>query len=302
MSIDPAKVLSLLRENIAEYGQSRVDRYRAKAGLTLRKMRLENRALAGWMEQRRETIEADVRHAVARMDLPTANDVKVLIRNAIMDALGVEEKVYSEGTPYARPYKEIVSPGYAVSVGSTFTYANEAAEVSIEIATDKDGPVYFFAPPEGNKREQLESRLKSIVSVSSYADEARREITKELSGKHLLYKIRFEVPVVTDVPGGGPSDAAKPTEALRRPGENDSAFNNRMNRAVEKKHERLFVPFLASGDLSFQLEFLTAPTRKSEYWRSAVKYRQNDVTLETLADVIYEKTGVGFPRSPYFQG
>lgn len=318
-----AEVYALLHGHVREFGQARVDTYRAKAGLRIREMKGETTALLRWFAANRERIEENVAWAEARSELPTETEARNGILTAVKNALGTHVKMYGN-----KPYPEVSAPGHSVSVGTDYL-AWAGIRVSIEIRTVKDKPVYFpWEPtPEQIKRgkEYWDAERKHMHRPSTDEERAARD-------KQPLSEIVFLLPVVVPAFGGGDynapttitdaqfhaevaadkqgylyhdwnagygsADTAAPvSEEVAR----ERAREERLKRGTAKDARgtsRLTVPLLESGEATFSVAFIHKPSTYGTELRRTVP----GVTLETLADTIYNMIGVGFPASPYFQG
>ena len=310
----PQEVYDLLHGHAGAFADRRVDRFRAEAGLRLRQMRGEKATLLRWIAENRARIEENVAWAEVRSTLFAVQEVREGLQKMIMDALGTEE-VPSGPSTFTRVY----APGYRVNVGITYDalYGTNRVQASIDIRTDKDKPVYFPWEPTPEQVKRASDRR----GYGASPQEVRLSKNKQpLSG------IDFGFPV-TKVPEGGDyhapktmTDAQFQDETTRRKeygsgkweAETDDEYRERLlERRLERGEEktqrrydsaasRISVPALLAGEATFALTFRHSPSKNYSY--EDIKRVVKGVTFETLAQTIYDMIGVGFPRSPYFQG
>ena len=320
-----AEVYALLHGHVREFGQARVDRYRAEAGLRIRKMKGETNALLRWIAENRARIEEDVAWAEARSELLTVLEAQKGIFKAVQDALGTHVRM--GGYQGTTPYTEVSAPGYRVSVGTDYA-AKMGIRVSITIRTEKDKPVYFPWEPTP---EQIKRGTQYWDAKRKYTHRPDKDDERAARDKQPLSEVAFFVPVVVPRLGGGGynapttiTDAQFHAEVAadkyghlyrdwsRRDEEGEvlkvsdevargRAREERVKRgAADNASEtrRLSVPMLESGEATFDVNFIHQPSLHGTALRRIVP----GVTLETLADTIYSMVGVGFPASPYFHG
>lgn len=320
-----AEVYALLHGHVREFGQARVDTYRAKAGLRIREMKGETTALLRWFAANRERIEENVAWAEARSELPTETEARNGILTAVKDALGTHVKMYGN-----KPYPEVSAPGHSVSVGTDYLGANAGIRVSIEIRTVKDKPVYFPWEPTP---EQIKRGKQYWDAERKYTHIPSKDEERAARDKQPLSEIVFLLPVVVPAFGGGGYNAPTTitdaqfhaevaadkqgylyrdwtaeygSEKAATPVSDEvargRALDARLKRGTAKDAGgtgRLTVPLLESGEATFSVAFIHKP---SSTYGTELRRTVPGVTLETLADTIYNMIGVGFPASPYFQG
>jgi transposase InsO family protein len=325
--VTAAEVYALLHGHVREFGQARVDRYRAEAGLRIRKMKGETNALLRWIAENRARIEEDVAWAEARSELLTVLEAQKGIFKAVQDALGTHVRM--GGYQGTTPYTEVSAPGYNVNVGTDYVSAKTGIRVSITIRTSpKDKPVYFPWEPTP---EQVKRGTAYWDNERNYWHRPDKDDERAARDKQPLSEIAFFVPVVIPPFGGGAynapttlTDAQFHAEVAadkyghlyrdwsRRDEEGEvlkvsdevargRAREERVKRgAADNASEtrRLSVPMLESGEATFDVNFIHQPSLHGTALRRIVP----GVTLETLADTIYSMVGVGFPASPYFHG
>jgi hypothetical protein len=329
--VTPQEVYDLLHGHVREFGQARVDRYRAEAGLRLRQMKGETTALLRWVAANRERIEENVAWAEARSELPTETEARNGIRTAVQDALGTHVRM--GGYQGTTPYTEVSAPGHRVSVGTDYLGDKAGIRVSIEIRTSpKDKPVYFPWEPTP---EQIKRGKQYWDAERKYTHRPSTDDERAARDKQPLSEIAFLLPVVVPAFGGGGYNAPRTiTDAQFRAevaadkngylyrnwaaggygSENlnaaapvsdeearERAREERLKRGTAKDAggtSRLTVPLLESGEATFSVAFIHKPSTYGTELRRTVP----GVTLETLADTIYNMVGVGFPASPYFHG
>ena len=303
-----AEIYALLHGHAQAFGQDRVDRYRAEAGLRLRHMRGEVGALMRWIADNREHIEETAAWVEGRLGLLTDDEASAAVEGMVKDALGADQETvpYGSGT---RTYTFVSAPGHKVTVIARWerwsgrdTIRLPGLQVYVEIRTEKNAPVHFPWEPTP---EQI-ARAKNSRS----ADVQRAARTRQP-----LDSVRFFIPYDTERAGYGwdivPSSEER-FEAFYNDAEKlkrwvaaqklnqyqvyrEQVHNLWLGRYGNKR--RVAVPLLEGNEETFDLQFVSKPTSNAEELVRTVP----GVTLETLADTIYEYTGVGFPKSPYFQ-
>ena len=307
----PQQVFDLLHGHIGAFGQARMDRLRAKAGLRLRQIRAETPALARWVMENRERVEENVAWAEARSKLVTKAEAVKAVRQLVANALGGE--VTDKG------WLVLDSPGYDVNVAAEISY--QGLVVTINVRTDKDKPVYFPWEPTPAQIEAAEKQ-KDIPSYQSYLRDP--QAVRLGKTKQQLTSIFFKLPLDKEPFGTGEYDAPPTiTEAQFRAEAAADKYVLRQWDGSERTEEearelatrnfirrgrqvregsgesRLSVPVLETGEATFDLSFRHAPTQSDFY---DIIRTVPGVTLETLADAIHDMIGVGFPKSPYFHG
>lgn len=288
----PQEVYDLLHGHIRAFGDARVDKFRAEANVRLREMQGETRALLRWVLNNRETIEEDVRWAEARANMLTMREAYAGVDKLVRDALGSDEK------------GRIIAPGYdvGVRVGKRWGHQSGIQDffVTIDIRTDDDKPVYFKWEPTPEQVKAAEASKKEWRSHYKSPQAERLGQTRQR-----LTRIEFEIPVsvsafaagIYDAPPRGDTDDWKVRDILRK-GRSESV-GKQTQRSLSDLDARVSVPALESGEATFDLSFRHSPGKETSY--SDPVRTIPDVTLETLANTIYDLTGVGFPESPYFR-
>lgn len=313
----PQDVYALLHGHAGAFADARVDRFRAEAGLRLRQMRGERATILRWIAENRARIEENVAWAEVRSGLFTVTEATMAVARMIMDALGTEE-VPSGPSTFTRVY----APGYRVNVAADYNQYANAIRVSIDIRTDKDKPVYFPWEPTP---EQIKRAKDYYDAERRYWHRASAQDARLGREKQPLSGIYFALPVEKVREGGeyhAPTtmtDAQFQDERRRKAyridkweNETDAEYRNRLlghrlargmektPRGYDSAASRIFVPVLLTGEATFDLTFRHSPSKNSGY--ENINRTVEGVTFETLAQTIYDMVGVGFPRSPYFQG
>jgi len=304
------QIFDLLHGHIGAFGQARVDRYRAKAGLRLREIKGETPALARWVMENRERIEEDAVWAEARSKLVTKAEAVKAVRQLVAHALGGE--ITDKG------WLVLDSPGYDVGVAAGISYWGLV--VTINIRTDNDKLVYFpWEPtPEQTAAAEMQKKLPSWQSKDP-------QVVRLGKIKQPLTSLFFKL-TLDDKPFGTGEYDAPPTiteaqfraedaadkyvrlewdgserteEKAREKAEYSRLQRGRKGQGKEESDSRMSVPVLESGEATFALNFRHAPDQQGA---NDIIRTVPGVTLETLADTIYNMIGVGFPASPYFHG
>jgi hypothetical protein len=304
------QIYDLLHGHAGAFGDARVDRYRAEAGLRIRHMRGEKLALIRWIAENRARIEEDAVWAEARSRLLPMSAAAAGVRQMVKEALGTGEDKY------------VFAPGYDVSVSITDPwYGTAAIPITINIRTDNDKPVYFPWEPTPEQVAAGEREKRVWQSFLKSPQTTRLAKTKQvLSGIDMVFPVDREPfasggyaapPNITEAQYRDElardkygyltktfSGARKPEEEIR-----ETALVQRLSRGTqgtENRESRVTVPVLESGEATFDLKFRHSPGKEPGY--QDIVRTVPGVTLETLADTIYDMIGVGFPRSPYFRG
>jgi hypothetical protein len=285
--VTPQEVYDLLHGHIRAFGDARVDKFRAEANVRLREMQGETRALLRWVLNNRETIEEDVRWAEARTNMLTVREAYAGVDKLVRDALGSNEK------------ERIIAPGYdvGVRVGKRWRHQSEIQDffVTVDIRTDDDKPVYFKWEPTPEQVKAAEASKQSWRYKSPQAERLGQT-------RQRLTRIEFEIPVsvsafaagIYDAPPRGDTDNWKVQDVLRK-----GRTDKQTQRSLSEMDARVSVPALESGEATFDLSFRHSPGKETSF--SDPVRTIPGVTLETLANTIYDLTGVGFPESPYFR-
>lgn len=315
----PEEVYRLLHGSVQGVGQRKADDYRAKAGLQLRQLRGKYAAFYRWVAANRERIEADAAWAAVRVDYPLATEAMFEVQRVVKDALGIEKRGSGTAT-----WTAVASPGYDVTVNAKIEWGRKVT-VSISIRTDADKPVHIIAEKKaaharyyGGKKEVGKTALGSISFVIPYDDSvpgtgnrasAPPPFMADRSVWDRLYADLFAVPLEDRLTSplwikhfGHFSSAMKHTDEYwgvlaegSRQSVKEYVFSALEDKwygrgITEEKNKRIYIPMLVGEDTVFTLEFRT---------HQDFVHKRPDVTLETLAAVITEETGVPFPASPY---
>jgi len=299
--VTPQEVYDLLHGHVRAFNTAHADRIRAEAGLRIRAIRGQTNVLLRWIAENRERIEEDAVWAEARSHMLRPYEAAAAGERVVTDALGGEPLKGYDGSTYFF----IDSPGYRVYVESVYK-SGPQIKVTIKVRTDKDKPLHFTL-------EQMPAHARK----NHNAARAKQREKLVLSGIDLFLPLAN-----TGFATGhyaAPQNLADPQYqrvlenmlkenhdyAMLRENETEAQRRARVESLVitlnapYSEGMRLHAPFLFTGEATFDLTFRHSPTK---YESSDITVAVPGVTLETLADTIYNMIGVGFPKSPFFQG